>query len=222
MEEGFVNVFIKLLSGDIIPLSVSQEITRESFYKIVYKNFKEEAEKEWSLYKFIVIRNCGEEKEESIIDDNDKNPLFPFENEFFCVFLNIPLFSVDIELKSTECFEDYKRYELYNIIIKITLDNVSTSITQQIYTVPLITNAVELYDEFEYFLADNVIAHRGGRFGDEWDIEIPKDIKKLHLIEELVYHSDRLNILLENEKEKIKYVLIDTWKKYIDREHEEW
>lgn len=70
--------------------------------------------------------------------------------------------------------------------------------------------------EFEYFLADDIIAYKRGRFGDEWDISIPKDVKKHHLIEDLVYYSNMINRLSENEKEKIKSALIEGWKKCVD------
>ena len=187
-----ITVFIKLLSGELQWLLRPRQIDQLSISRLVDDEFVP-------------------------LHLTSNQPLLPQPEEIFTVLINTSTYTVKIKLASTEVWEDnHTRYELYDFTLT-EHDGYYRSTTQGIYVLPM--NADTTPENISFFLeCDEIPAQRLGRFGDEWDIEIPHDMVPLRGIRQLIEHSPLGKDLSDSTKEQIIQRFSEAFTKQLDIE----
>ncbi len=219
-----ITIFIKLLSGDLQSIEVEPEITEFMFFNHVY----------WLLRP----RQMDQLSISRLVDDEfvpilytSNQPLLPQPEEIFTVLINTSTYTVRINLASTEVWEGNRaRYELYDFTLTEYDGQAYRNITQGIYVLPM--NADTTPENISFFLeSDQIPAQRFGRFGDEWDIEIPHDMIPLRGIHQLVEQSPLGQNLSDSTKQHIIRRFSDAFTQHLDiefqrdqheQEHQAW
>jgi hypothetical protein len=192
-----ITVFIKLLSGELQSLEIEPETTQFMFFNHVYWLLRPRQIDQLSISRLV--------NDEFVpIHLTSNQPLLPQPEEIFTVLINTSTYSVQISLASTEVWDDNRaRYELYDFTLTEFNDNQNyRSTTQGIYVLPMDPNTTP--ENISFFLDnDQIPAQRFGRFGDEWDIEIPQDMIPLQGIRQLIEQSPLGQDLSDSAKQHI-------------------
>lgn len=211
-QPEMITVFIKLLSGELQSLEVEPDITQRMFFSQVFWYLRLHKMEQLSISRLV-------EDEFVSIPLTSEQPLLPQPEEIFSVFINPLTYTVEINLASTEVWDDNRaRYELFDFTLK-EFDKVGhyRTITQGIYILPV--DADTTPENITFFLeSEQIPAHRYGRLGDEWDIEIPHDMVPLRGIRQLIEQSPLGQDLSDSTKENIINKFSKAFDEYLDIE----
>jgi hypothetical protein len=205
-----ITVFIKLLSGELQFLEVKPDITQHNFFSQVFWYLGSHKIEQLSISRLV-------DDEFVSIHLTSDQPLLPQPEEIFSVFINPFTYTVEINLSSTEVWDDNRaRYELFDFTLK-EFDELHhyRTVTQGIYILPI--DADTTPENLTFFLeSDQIPAHRFGRFGDEWDIDIPHDMVSLKGIRQLIEQSPLGQGLSDSIKEHIINKFSKEFTEYLD------
>jgi hypothetical protein len=220
-----ITVFIKLLSGELQPLEVEPDITQCIFFNQVFHHLHPRKMEQLSISRLV-------DDEFVSIHLTSHQPLLPQPEEIFTVFINSFTYTVKINLASTEVWDDNRaRYELFDFILKEFDDCYDyRTVTQGIYILPV--DADSTPENITFFLeSEQIPAHRFGRLGDEWDIDIPHDMIPFQGIRQLIEQSPLGQDLSDSIKEHIINKFSKAFTEYLDiefqrdeheQEHQAW
>lgn len=220
-----ITVFIKLLSGELQSLEVEPDITQDIFFNHVFRHVHPRKIEQLSISRLV-------DDEFVSIHLTSNQPLLPQHEEIFTVFINSFTYTVKINLASTEVWDDNRaRYELFDFTLK-EFDEVHDyrTVTQGIYILPV--DADTTPENITFFLeSEQIPAHRFGRFGDEWDIDIPHDMVPLKGIRQLIEQSPlgqglsdsiKEHIINKFSKEFTEYLDVEFQRDEHEQEHQAW
>jgi hypothetical protein len=205
-----ISVFIKLLSGELLPLEIDSQITHSLFIDTVYWLIELRSRSQLTLSRLI--------NDEFLSIQPSDQLLLPQSEEIFIVFIDPFTYSTKISLASTEVWDDNRaRYELFDFTLQEYDGSTFRTITQGIYTLPHEFDTTP--ENITFFLEnDQIPAQRFGRFGDEWDIDIPQDMIPFRGIQELIDHSPLGDGLSDSAKQRILYLFSEKLTQYLDIE----
>jgi hypothetical protein len=220
-----VTVFIKLLSGELQSLEVEPNITQRIFFNLVFGLLHPCKIEQLSISRLV------DEEFVSLHLTSDQ-PLLPQSEEIFTAFINSFTYTTQVKLASTEVWDDNRaRYELFDFTLK-EFDEVHNyrTVTQGIYILPVDPDTTP--ENITFFLeSDQIPAQCYGRFGDEWDIDIPLEMVPLQGIRQLIEQSPLGQGLSDSTKEHIinkfskkltEYLDVEFQRDQHEQEHQAW
>lgn len=219
MADNKIKVNIKFLSGEVLPLEIDSQISHSDFISSVFAslvsldirfhNIRFLSFSQLSISRFV-------ENEFVSIEPLSKL-LLPQPDETFYIYIDPSSYSVRISLSSTEVWDDNRtRYDLFTFHLQEYNGSTFNIISQGIYAFTNTTSDTTSENILFFLENDKIPAELFGRFGDEWEIHIPEDMKPLRGIQELVNYSPIGKGLSEAGKERIIYMLSEKFNKYLD------
>jgi hypothetical protein len=213
-----VSVLVKMLSGDLIPIEIPSDITVKQFYKIVWRAIPERC----ALQSLDLLRDGGDDALPST-----PMPLLPEQDEVFFAFIQTSHFILRLELVA-DAFHNDRLLQVFEVVIheshpdsqesktnppsispfSLPTDQdgriVNPSYRYNTYRHLFYAATEQIDDEFvhTFYTDDEIDVFRRGRFGDEWEVEIPAEKQPLYdltdLLADLPVSTRTLNLLQQH------------------------
>lgn len=195
-----VNISIKMLSGDLIPLGIPSDVTVNQFYRMVWQLIPTQI----PLQSLDLFRQDSEQP-------LPQTPvaLLPEQDEIFCAFIQTSHFTLRLEL-AADAFDQQTQYQVFDVEIydsyldteesknnhpslapfhlPCTQDGniVCPSHRYEAYRLTFFAQThldskgkVSQESTHTFYSKEDIQILRTGRFGDEWTIHIPEDKRPL-------------------------------------------
>ena len=223
-----INISIKMLNGDLIPLGIPSDITVKQFYRMVWQLIPTQI----PLQSLDLFRSDSEQPL-----PHTPMALLPEEDEIFCAFIQPSHFTLRLELVA-DAFDQQSHYQAFEVVIHESHSDAEESKSNP----PSIVNfnlphtqdgnlvkASYRYDTYRitffaqthldskgkvsresthtFYSEENIQILRLGRYGDEWEIHIPEDKQPLYQLTDIL-HSLPLS---ERTLRKLSEVLQSEW-----------
>lgn len=223
-----INISIKMLNGDLIPLGIPSDITVKQFYRMVWQLIPTQI----PLQSLDLFRSDSEQPL-----PHTPMALLPEEDEIFCAFIQPSHFTLRLELVA-DAFDQENHYQAFEVVIHESHSDAEESKSNP----PSIVNfnlphtqdgnlvkASYRYDTYRitffsqthldskgkvsresthtFYSEENIQILRLGRYGDEWEIHIPEDKQSLYQLTD-VLHSLPLS---ERTLRKLSEALQSEW-----------
>jgi hypothetical protein len=226
-----VNISIKMLSGDLIPLEIPSDITVNQFYRMVWQLIPTQI----PLQSLDLFRHDSEQPL-----PHTPMPLLPEEDEGFYAFIQSSHFTLRLELVA-DAFDQQTQYQVFDVeiheshpdqdesksnppsISPFYLPNtqdgniVKPSYRYDTYRVTFFSQThldskgkVSLESTHTFHSKENIQILRRGRYGDEWEILIPEDKQPLYQLTDIL-HSLPLS---ERTLHKLSEALQSEWDQF--------
>lgn len=138
ISKSFCSVFIKMMSGDIIPIEIVSKITIKEFYELVWRTIPDRI----ALQCIDLFR---EDSEDPLLPT--LTPLYPKKNEIFNLLIQIhPHLSLHVDFEANAYFQD-KLYKSYEVLIYMC-------IPKQLTSIEIDKSQREMYDGMYYHPTD--------------------------------------------------------------------
>lgn len=223
-----VSVLVKMLSGNLIPIEIPSDITVKQFYEIVWRAIPER----FPLQSLDLLRDDSEDPLPST-----PMPLVPVQDEVFFAFIQTSHFVLRLDLIA-DAFHNQTLYQVFEAFIQESHPDSQESKTNPPSISPLYLPTDQdgnmIYPSYRYnhyrprfyvktdeidgefvhtfYTDDEIAVFRRGRFGDEWEIEIPPEKQSLYDLTDLFNDlpvSTRTLYLLQQE-------LRSQWNQFLD------
>ncbi|MGA0164218.1 MAG: hypothetical protein ACO3LE_08270 [Bdellovibrionota bacterium] len=226
-----INISIKMLNGDLIPLGIPSDITVKQFYRMVWQLIPTQI----PLQSLDLFRSDSEQPL-----PHTPMALLPEEDEIFCAFIQPSHFTLRLELVA-DAFDQENHYQAFEVVIHESHSEAEESKSNP----PSIVNfnlphtqdgnlvkASYRYDTYRitffaqthldskgkvsresthtFYSEENIQILRRGRYGDEWEIHIPEDKQSLYQLMD-VLHSLPLS---ERTLRKLSEALQSEWDEF--------
>ena len=226
-----INISIKMLNGDLIPLGIPSDITVKQFYRMVWQLIPTQI----PLQSLDLFRSDSEQPL-----PHTPMALLPEEEEIFCAFIQPSHFTLRLELVA-DAFDQQSHYQAFEVVIHESHSDAEESKSNP----PSIVNfnlphtqdgnlvkASYRYDTYRitffaqthldskgkvsresthtFYSSENIQILRRGRYGDEWEIHIPEDKQSLYQLTD-VLHSLPLS---ERTLRKLSEALQSEWDEF--------
>jgi hypothetical protein len=226
-----INISIKMLNGDLIPLGIPSDITVKQFYRMVWQLIPTQI----PLQSLDLFRSDSEQPL-----PHTPMALLPEEEEIFCAFIQPSHFTLRLELVA-DAFDQENHYQAFEVVIHESHSDTEESKSNP----PSIVNfnlphtqdgnlvkASYRYDTYRitffaqthldskgkvsresthtFYSSENIQILRRGRYGDEWEIHIPEDKQSLYQLTD-VLHSLPLS---ERTLRKLSEALQSEWDEF--------
>lgn len=226
-----INISIKMLNGDLIPLGIPSDITVKQFYQMVWQLIPTQI----PLQSLDLFRSDSEQPL-----PHTPMALLPEEEEIFCAFIQPSHFTLRLELVA-DAFDQENHYQAFEVVIHEshseaeeyksnppsivnfnlphTQDGnlVKASYRYDTYRITFFAQThldskgkVSRESTHTFYSEENIQILRRGRYGDEWEIHIPEDKQSLYQLTD-VLHSLPLS---ERTLRKLSEALQSEWDEF--------
>jgi hypothetical protein len=224
-----INISIKMLNGDLIPLGIPSNITVKQFYRMVWQLIPTQI----PLQSLDLFR--GDDSELPL--PHTPMPLLPEQDEIFYAFIQLSHFTLRLELVA-DAFDQQSNYQAFEVVIHESHSDVEESKSNppsivnfslphtqdgnlvkpshryNTYRVTFFAQThldskgkVSRESTHTFYSEENIQILRSGRYGDEWEIHIPEDKQSLYQLTDIL-HSLPLS---ERTLHKLSEVLQNEW-----------
>jgi hypothetical protein len=226
-----INISIKMLNGNLIPLGIPSDITVKQFYRMVWQLIPTQI----PLQSLDLFRSDSEQPL-----PHTPMALLPEEDEIFCAFIQPSHFTLRLELVA-DAFDLQSNYQVFEVVIHEshhdTEESKSNPPSIVHFNLPYtqdgnLVKASYRYDTYRvtffaqthldskgkvsresthtFYSEENIQILRYGRYGDEWEIHIPEDKQSLYQLTDIL-HSLSLS---ERTLHKLSEVLQSEWDEF--------
>ncbi len=204
-----INVMIKMLSGDLIPLEIPSDVTVKQFYQMVWKIIPIQI----PLQSLDLFRSDSEQPL-----PHTPMALLPEQDEIFCVFIQSSHLTLQLELVADAFTTVGTHYQVFDVEIYESHSDQEESKSNPPSIAPfylpktqdgktikpshrynryLVTFFVQIHLDSKgkvsmesthtFHSKENIEILRRGRFGDEWQIHIPEDKQPLYQLTDVLH-----------------------------------
>jgi len=208
-------VFLRLLSGELIPVEIESVVSYLIFFQEAYSLFELRSPSQLEIYRLV--------NDEFVpISRTSNEPLVPQPDEIFNVYIDHLTYSGQIWIDSGGWDQNQVRYTkcVFNLI-EYNGDTVVRDITQGIYEQNMPFGHRVDPENMPFFLENDripsqIIVQGDEWERDEWNIQIPEDMSPFRGIRELIENSPLGEGLRDATKELVIHFFSRKLKKYLE------